>query len=350
MMQTLTDLLARNAFGSGAVAAVLRGGRLAASAARGTTADSLPDPVTEATLFDLASLTKPFLAATLLRLVEEGILQLDEPVATWLSTFRAPGRDRVTLRRLLTHTSGLPAILPTGHDPLTTPLVRAEGFEYSCVGFIVAGLLAEHATGAALADLMRDRILGPLGLSETGFRPDPTLRHRIAATEYQAGRGLVHGVVHDETSRSLGGVAGNAGLFGTAGELARFGEMLRLGGTLDGVTVLQPLSVAEMTRDQLPPHLDPGYRHGLGLRLNDSAFMGRLASGAAVARAGSGSPPEDAGAGAFGHTGFTGTSLVVDPGRELVVVLLTNRVHPSREWIDLMPLRRAVAEWAAASA
>jgi CubicO group peptidase (beta-lactamase class C family) len=119
-------------------------------------------------------------------------------------------------------------------------------------------------------------------------------------------------------------------LFGTAADVGRFGEMLRQGGVVDGVRVLRQDTVAEMTRDHLPPAIDPGFRHGLGVRIADRNWMGTVAT-----------------AGAFGHTGFTGTSLLVDPSRELVVVLLTNRVHPSREWSDITELRRAVAELAA---
>jgi CubicO group peptidase (beta-lactamase class C family) len=329
---TLTDLLARNAFGSGAVALVLHRGRPAARAVLGHTTCQAIHPVTDRTLFDLASLTKPMVAAVILALVEDCLLALDEPIATRLPSFRSPGRDLVTLRHLLTHTSGLPAVVRPSEDPLTLALRRHPGadFEYSCVGFAVAGLLAEAATGSRLPDLLRRKLTGPLGMRDTGYLPSPAWRDRIAATECVQGRDLVHGEVHDETSWALGGVTGNAGIFGTARDVARFGEMLRRGGTPDGVRVLHTSSVAEMTRDQLPSHVDPGYRHGLGLRLNDPAFMGAL------------------GARAFGHTGFTGTSLVVDPRRELVVVLLTNRVHPSRELIDLMPLRRKVADWAAA--
>jgi CubicO group peptidase (beta-lactamase class C family) len=213
---------------------------------------------------------------------------------------------------------------------LTTPLVSSPGtsFEYSCVGFLVAGLLAESVTGRGLAELVRDRVCAPLGFVDTGYLPRPDQVLRCATTEWQPeiGRGLVQGQVHDENSWSMGGTGGNAGVFGTAPELARFGEMLRRYGTLDGVRVLTEQTVVEMTRDQLPPGVDPGFRHGLGVRIADPAFMGPLAD-----------------SGAFGHTGFTGTSLVVDRGRELVVVLLTNRVHPNRGWSDVAPVRRAVA-------
>jgi CubicO group peptidase (beta-lactamase class C family) len=339
---------------SGAVALVRRGGATERRAALGHTAryadlDCTPapahlrQPVTDVTLFDLASITKLFVTTTLLTLIEEGRLALDEPIATWLPSFGTGERTGVTLRLLLTHTSGLPALLSLWTDwpdpdaraaaVLDAPLVNPPGttFEYSCVGFLVAGLLATRVTGRPLADLVRERVCAPLGLVDTGYLPGPEQVARAAATEYQpyVGRGMVRGSVHDENSWSLGGVGGNAGIFGTADELARFGEMLRGYGAVDGVRVLAEDTVTEMTRHQLPPAIDPGHRHGLGVRIGDANFMGALADGG------------------FGHTGFTGTSLIVDRDRELVVVLLTNRVHPSRDWSDVAPLRRAVADLAA---
>jgi CubicO group peptidase (beta-lactamase class C family) len=355
----LQELLARGVvaqprpFYSGAVGLIQRGGQTEQFATVGHTAryadlDGTPVssefsvPVAADTLFDLASITKLFVSTVLLTLVEQDAL--DEPVATWLPSFTGGSRTRVTLRRLMTHTSGLPALLALWTDwpdrparvaaVLNAALVQPPGttFEYSCVGYLVAGLLAEQVTGRPLAELVRDRVCAPLGLTDTGYLPSAEQIRRTAATEYQPaiGRGLVRGSVHDENSWSLGGTGGNAGIFGTAGELARFGEMLRgYGTTPDGVRVLREDTVAELTRDQLPPGVDPGFRHGLGVRIADPNFMGRLAA-------------DDS----FGHTGFTGTSLVVDRRRELVVVLLTNRVHPSRDWTDLAPVRQAVANLA----
>jgi CubicO group peptidase (beta-lactamase class C family) len=339
---------------SGAVALIQRNGRVEQFATAGHTAryaDSngtlvAPEDSREVdadTLFDLASITKLFVTTALLSLVEEGLLALDEPLATWLPGFGDGDRLGVTLRRLMTHTSGLPALLSLWTDwpdraarvraVLDAPLVRrpGTGFEYSCVGYLLAGLLAERVTGRGLADLVRERVCAPLGLTQTGYTPPADRLPRIAATEYQPqwGRGLVRGQVHDENSWSLGGTGGNSGIFGTAGELARFGEMLRGDGSVDGVRVLAADTVAEMTRDQLPAGLDPGFRHGLGVRIADPQSMGQLAAD-----------------GAFGHTGFTGTCLVVDRSRGLVVVLLTNRVHPSRDWSDVGELRRAVARLA----
>jgi CubicO group peptidase (beta-lactamase class C family) len=306
----------------------------------GTTVSSeLRRPVAADTVFDLASITKLFVSTVLLTLVDQNHLALDEPIATWLPSFAGGDRTEVTLRRLMTHTSGLPALLSLWTDwpdraaritaILNAPLAHRPGtvFEYSCVGYLVAGLLAEQVTGRPLTELVRDRVCLPLGLTDTGYLPAPDRIARTAATEYQpaVGRGLVRGQVHDENSWSVGGTGGNAGIFGTAADLARFGEMLRGYGTVDGVRVLHADTVAQMTRDQLPADIDPGFRHGLGVRINDPKFMGVLADGS------------------FGHTGFTGTSLVVDRRRELVVVLLTNRVHPSRDWSDIAQVRQDVA-------
>ncbi len=357
----LEKLLARGViatprpFYSGAVGLVQRGGQTEQFATVGHTASytdfiensvvaELRQPIAADTLFDLASITKVFVSTVLLTLVEQNVLALDEPIATWLPSFSERDRTDVTLRQLMTHTSGLPALLSLWTDwpdrdarvaaVLGAPLVARPGtaFEYSCVGYLVAGLLAEQVTGRPLPELVRDRVCEPLGLTDTGYLPSAGRITRTAATEYQPGigRGLVRGQVHDENSWSLGGTGGNAGIFGTAADLARFGEMLRGYGVVDGVRVLRADTVAEMTRDQLPANIDPGFRHGLGVRINDPKSMGVLVDGS------------------FGHTGFTGTSLVVNRRRELVLILLTNRVHPSRDWSDIAPLRQEFAALAVA--
>jgi len=295
-----------------------------------------PVPMRADTIFDIASLTKLFTATVLMSLVEEGALSLDDKAARWLPELP----DSITLRHLLTHTSGLPAHIRLWEIAssysecrralLTAPLSGPPGtvFAYSCLGYISAGWVAEEITGTPLRQLVADRVCRPLGLSDTGFLPSIELIDRIAATEYQpyTGRGMVRGSVHDENSWRLGGAVGNAGIFSTAADLARFGEMLLLGGSVDGVRVLNAESVAEMCTDQISPTLDPGYRQGIGPRIGDQSFMGGLASLAAV-----------------GHTGFTGTSLVVDHNRDLVIVLLTNRVHPSRERSSVVAVRQQLA-------
>jgi DNA-binding MurR/RpiR family transcriptional regulator len=279
--------------------------------------------------------------------VDEGALTLDGPVHPWLPTFAAGVRRSVSLRHLLTHTSGLPALLNLWTDwpdvearraaVLGVPLERGAGaaFSYSDLGFMCAGWLAEAVTGRPLQELVAERVCRPLGMTDCGFMPASEVVTRIAATEDESyvGRGMLRGSVHDENAWSLGGAVGHAGMFGTAGDVARLGEMIRLGGTVDGVRVLEPETVVEMCNDQLPPHLDPGFRQGLGVRIDDPAFMGALHG------------PET-----VGHTGFTGTSLVVDRDRGWTVVLLTNRVHPNRTWSDVGHVRRALAETVAGMA
>ncbi|NUP02999.1 MAG: beta-lactamase family protein [Nonomuraea sp.] len=284
-------------------------------------------------LFDLASVSKLFTTAVVLSLAEEGRLGLDEPVSAWI-----PLDDpRVTPRRLLTHTAGLTPTrrvdleLPhAGPDErmaamLRTPVTGPVGgpYLYSDVGMVMAGRIAELAGGAPLDALVRTRITDVLQLRSTGYRPlaQGIPAERIAATEFKPerpGPGCVRGEVHDETAYALGGVAGHAGVFATADDLLAFGEALRLGGG----GVLRPESVAEMTRDQGAEGTE--FRHGLGVRLGDPGVAGPLT-------------------GSFGHSGFTGTSLVVDPARGLTVVLLTNAVHPVRGRPGMRELRRAVA-------
>ncbi|WP_113702370.1 serine hydrolase domain-containing protein [Nonomuraea lactucae] len=325
---------------SAAVALIAVDGRVAASAATGelvryADADGTPardrPPARRDSIFDLASISKLFTTAVLLSLAEDGDLDLDEPVAAWL-----PGRDaRITTRRLLTHTAGLRSTrridleLPDA-DPATrlaamidTPVTEPVGgpYLYTDVGMVTAGRVAELAGGAPLDELVRARVTDVLGLRDTGYRPAPGLLPRIAATEWKperAGPGCVRGEVHDETAYGLGGVAGHAGVFATADDLLAFGETLRLGGG----ALLRPESVAEMVRDQGAE--GAAFRHGLGVRIGDPAIVGPLA-------------------GAYGHSGFTGTSLVVDPDRRLTVVLLTNAVHPVRGRDGIRGLRRAVA-------
>lgn len=336
----------------GAVAVVLRDGALVAHVAVGhavryASADGTELPLGEQvpmaphTMFDLASLTKLFTTTVLLSLVDDGALTLDEPIHRWLPSFAIGVRRSVSLRHLLSHTSGMPAWLElwTGWPDLDArraavleaPLERGAGaaFSYSDLGFITAGWLAEAITGTTLAQLVEDRVCRPLGMVDAGFGPRPGLRARIAATEDEsyAGRGMVGGEVHDENAWCLGGAVGHAGVFATAMDVARLGEMIRLGGEVDGVRVLREGTVAELCVDQLPAHLDPGFRQGLGVRIDDPGFMGPLRGPMTV-----------------GHTGFTGTSLVVDRARGITVVLLTNRVHPSRTWSDVGHVRRAIAE------
>ena len=304
---------------------------------------SQPIEATVETLYDLASISKLFSTTAVMRLVEQGRLALDEPVAQWIPEFAAGGKDNVTLRQLLTHTSGLPDYLqlwklaPTPEARvqrvLATPLINKPGttFLYSDLGLISLGHLAEVVTGSPLDQLVKNLVTDPLRLDQTMYRPPVDLKPRIAATEDEeaVGRGMVWGEVHDENAWSLGGVAGHAGIFSTAENLGRFAQLYLEGGSLGGVRLLQASTVADMTRNQIAG-ID---WRGLGWELNADYYMGHLAA------------PET-----YGHTGFTGTSLVIDPRRQLVVVLLTNRVHPTRDGPSINGTRQAVSDAALAAA
>ncbi|MFG1944343.1 serine hydrolase domain-containing protein [Nonomuraea sp. NPDC048826] len=319
----------------GAVVAASAAGELVRYHDAGFTLAKHRPPASREAVFDLASISKLFTTAAILSLAEEGTLALDEPVAAWL-----PGRDpRITLRRLLTHTAGfqptrridleLPDADPAARMAamLDTPVTGPVGgpYVYSDVGLVMAGRVAETASGTPLDELVRARVTGPLGLAGTGYRPVPRDPadglSRVAATEWKPERpwpGCVRGEVHDETAYALGGVAGHAGVFGPADDVLALGEALRLGGG----AALRPDTVAEMLRDQ--GVADAPFGHGLGVRLGDPGIVGPLHD-------------------AFGHSGFTGTSLVVSPSRRLTVVLLTNAVHPVRGRPGIRELRTAVA-------
>jgi CubicO group peptidase (beta-lactamase class C family) len=351
----------------GAVAAVARGPRLLVHEAVGH-AQVVPRraPMTTAAVFDLASLTKPVATTTVvLQLCAEGVLDLDARVATYLG--RAPGgwAARATLRHLLAHTAGLapwemlylPGSRRSGGRRARACRSVAEAvariaasrapapvgarIEYSDLGFIVLGYIAERAAGEPLDRCVRARVLTPLGMRASRFAPPVAWRPRCAATEvgnaYErdkaAALGLgrrfrwrtrvIRGQVHDGNAWYVGrGVAGHAGLFGTAADLARFGAAMLRGGAFAGVRVVPASAVAEATRDQTPG-LGPAAR-GLGWALAGWPFAGRRAS------------PR-----AYGHTGFTGTSVLIDPARDLVVVLLTNRVHPRADSEAIVPFRPA---------
>ena len=280
------------------------------------------EPMTLDTLFDAASLTK--VVATLpcvLALAEEGKLRVDDPVVRHLPEF-AGGRD-ILLRHLLAHTSGLPAGVPkepawSGHaegvrralacQPEAPPEAR---FRYSDVNFILLGEIVRRASGRSLDAYVQQRIFAPLGMEATGFNPPVEWQPRIAPTEKEETGLLLRGVVHDPTARRMGGVAGHAGLFTTAADLARFARMWLNGGELDGVRVLQTASLEAARRVQTPATMLE--RRGLSWDL-DSPF----------------SRPRGAHfpLGSFGHTGFTGTSLWIDPHSRSFVVFLSSRLHP----------------------
>lgn len=299
---------------------------------------SNPIPVAETTLFDAASITKLFTAMCVMQLVEERRLELDRPVAKYLPEFAAEGKGDRTVRQLLTHVAGLPPFEHLweygntrsdyiGRTLRVKPSAPAcETYVYSDIGLITLGLLIESLDGRPLDASVQTRICEPLGLSRTCFNPLRKFpREEIAATEDESylDRGMVWGEVHDENAWCLGGAAGHAGIFSTASDLALFAQSFLDGGRYDGHAILQPETIAEMTRNQIG---DLGSR-GLGWQMDAEFYMGKFS---AVTT--------------YGHTGFTGTSLFIEPHSRLVAVLLTNRVHPTRNGPDLTPTRRAFAD------
>jgi uncharacterized protein YbbC (DUF1343 family)/CubicO group peptidase (beta-lactamase class C family) len=294
------------------------------------------------TVFDLASLTKPVATAScVMLLAEQGKLSLSDPVAKHLPAFASKGKDRLTLEHLLLHTSGLIADNPVSDyqdgrekalericdlEPRTAP---GERFVYSDVNFIVLGEVVERVSGKPLDELARERVFKPLGMTATGFRPKGDLKDRAAPTEKRDGKWLL-GEVHDPRAALLGGVAGHAGLFGTADDLAAFAQCLLDGGEHKGARVFQPETVRRMTAARAVPG---GLRaYGWDMATSYSANRGDLFRRGV----------------SFGHTGFTGTSLWIDPETQTVVVFLSNRVHPAGKG-NVTRLRGRVATLAAAA-
>jgi len=282
------------------------------------------EAMTLRTIFDAASLTKVVATApAVMKLFEEGRIRLNDPVTRYLPEFQG-GDSRITIRHLLTHFSGLRPDLDlepawsgyeTGirkalvDEPVAEP---GERFIYSDINYILLGEIVHRITGCPLPDFVRRNFYRPLGMKDTMFTPPARLRKRIAPTEILPGRRLpLRGVVHDPTARRMGGVAGHAGLFTTAGDLARFARMMLGMGSYHGVRVLEPLTVRKMTTPQSPA--DQPVLRGLGWDIDSpySSNRGELLP-----------------LGSYGHTGFTGTSLWIDPVTNTYVILLTNRVHP----------------------
>ncbi|MEU8819244.1 serine hydrolase domain-containing protein [Actinoplanes sp. NPDC048796] len=302
-------------------------------------------------IFDLASLTKVYVAIALLQQVDKGKVDLNAPVARYLPGFTGTNKAKVTVRMLLAHTSGLPVgvtgvkglsaaaqrarVLAT---PLVSGAVPGKTFRYSSAGLMVAGQIVEKVTGTSLDVAVRNGITTPMGLRYMGFNPRKWLSAadqaaRLVATDARTSRGLLRGVVHDDIAAQMGGVIGSAGLFGTARDVALTGQMLLAGGVYGGKRLLSAAIVKQMLTNQNAglPAVDPERPgrpsdHGLGVTLRQPWFMGNLSSPTT-----------------FGHTGFTGTSLLVDPRRKLVVSLMTNRAHPNWSWANPDPMRAEVA-------
>jgi uncharacterized protein YbbC (DUF1343 family)/CubicO group peptidase (beta-lactamase class C family) len=292
------------------------------------------EPMTLDTIFDLASLTKVLATApAVMQLVEQGRLRLSEPVVTYIPEFGAHGKERITILDLLTHMSGLPPDLDltttwSGHDEAirraadeTPQAPRGRQFIYSDVNFLLLAEIVARVSGETFETYVARHVLAPLDMRDTMFLPPASLRARIAPTTATIARG----VVHDPTARRMGGVAGQAGLFGTADDLARFCRMMLHGGALGAARVLSPLAVSRMTSPATP--VDVYDLRGLGWDLDSgySANRGDLFP-----------------LGSYGHTGFTGGSIWIDPATRVFVVLLSNRVHPDGGG-NVTPLRARVA-------
>ena len=272
----------------------------------------------ERTIYDLASLTKVVGTTTaLMVLYDEGRIHLDDPVSKFVPGFSGGSKDQVTLRMLLEHRSGLPAgrdlwrIARTPAEArdavIATPLVCEPNrcYEYSDLGADMLGFVVESVAGEPMDKFLEERVFGPLGMTDTGFRPADSLRARVAPTEVAPPRGYpLKGEVHDENAYALGGVAGHAGLFSTAADLSVFAQMMLNGGEYNGTRIVADSTVALFTK-----------------RASGTRALGWDTCG------GSGSCGKYLGEDAYGHTGFTGTSLWIDPDRDMFVVLLTNRVH-----------------------
>lgn len=311
----------------GAVVLVGHNGRVVYRKAFGyREAEPRHEKMTVGTIFDCASLTK-VVATTpaVMQLVEEGKIRLNDPVSKYLTAFGANGKQWITVRELLTHYSGLQPDLPlsptwTGRDAamqmidgLKPQYAPGSHFQYSDINFIVLGELVRHVTGEPIDTYARTHVWQPLGMTHTRFLPPASWRPRVAPTQYDhADHEWLRGVVHDPTARAMGGVAGNAGMFSTADDLAKYAQMMLNGGRgRNGARVLTGLAVAKMTTPQSPFNI-PDVR-GLGWDL-DTPFSSNRGELLPV--------------GSYGHTGFTGTSLWIDPYTRTYVIILSNAVHP----------------------
>jgi CubicO group peptidase (beta-lactamase class C family) len=325
----------------GAVVLIARRGKIVLEEALGRmTYETGADPMTLDTIFDLASLTKVVVTTTLaMMLTEEGALDLDKPVQVYIPEFRGEGKGQVTVRDLFAHCSGMRSWAPFFRElavpsppeakkavidaicrmPLAHPW-RSKTV-YSDPAYILLGGMIERISGTPLEILAEERIFGPLGLEDTQYRPPHSLLHHIAPTEIDPWRGrVIRGEVHDENAFFVGGVTGHAGLFGTASDLAIFGQMMAKGGMYEGRRYVEAETIRAWTK---PAELVAGSSRAVGW---DTAQV----------------PASPLGQGpsmAFWHTGFTGVSLWIDPERELVAVLLTNRIHPTRENQQIYELR-----------
>ncbi|MFB7830617.1 serine hydrolase [Streptomyces sp. NPDC056056] len=299
-------------------------------------------PMTEDTVFDLASVSKLFTSILAVQQIERGALELEARVTAYLPEFGGAGKQDVTVRQLLTHTSGFRAWIPLYKAPTREGKLRliwdeapanppGSTYLYSDLNLITLQLILEKITGLGLEVLLHDEITAPLGMHRTRFNPPPSWRPGIAATEDARppwsglDRGMVRGEVHDENAHSMGGVAGHAGIFSRAWDLAILARTLLNGGAYGRSRILSPASVELMFTDFNTAF--PGDEHGLGFELYQHWYMGAMAT------------PRTA-----GHTGFTGTSLVLDPTTDAFLIVLGNSVHPVRSWRSGSAPRVAAAD------
>lgn len=343
----------------GAVVLISRNGGVVWRKAYGARAvEPAREQMTADTIFDVASLTKIVATATsIMILVERGKVRLSDPLSNYIPEIKGEGRERITIELLLTHRAGYAPDFDLrerwiGYDEAIKRLIReplrnppGARFVYSDIGFIALGEVVRRVSGVSLEEFARRNIFVPLGMRDTGFRPAPALRKRIAPTEKRRGQmnylgdsaenagadadKWLRGEVHDPTSYRMAGVAGHAGLFSTANDLAIYAQMILNNGEYRGRRVLSPLTVAEMTRPRLVN--DTGWTRGLGWDINTSFSTNR---------------GELFPLGSFGHTGFTGTSMWIDPASRMFVIFLSNRVHPDGKG-DVGRLRGRVASIAA---
>lgn len=323
----------------GAVVVVGRGDGVVFARAYGRRAvDPVSEPMTLDTVFDLASITKAVATATcVMVLVERGQLALDDRASAHWPAFTGGARERVTIAQLLTHTAGLPPVNPlrdyegTRAEALAR-IARVElasppgaRVRYSDLSFVVLGEIVARVSGRPLDVFAEEAIFAPLGMRDTGYAPPAARWGRVAPTERAARRGdvMIRGEVHDPRAWRLGGVAGHAGLFSTAQDLSRFARALLGGGELEGARILAAATVAQMTA----PRALPGGSRALGWDVGRAGMSAR----------------------AFGHGGFTGTSLWIDPARDAFVIVLSNRVHPDGGG-DVQPLVRALGPLGVAAA
>ncbi len=301
------------------------------------------EPMTVDTVFDMASLTKVMATAvSIMILVERGEVSLSDRAVNYLPEFEAHEKGEITLLQLLTHYSGLrpdvdldndwsgydTAIRLACEEKLAAP--PGERFIYSDINYFVLSEIVRRVTGRPIDQFSREEIFEPLGMNDTRFNPPPEWRPRIAPSEPRNGK-MLRGEVHDPTSSRMGGVAGHAGLFSTARDTAIFAQLMLNGGIIGKVRLLSPLSVRLMTANQAPPGMQEWRGLGFDIRSRFSSNRGDLFP-----------------VGSFGHTGFTGTSLWIDPVTETYVVLMTSRLHPDGKG-NVVTLRKRVASVVASS-